>query len=290
MKDSRSSAIILIGHKRFDLFLRYFYENIFSEYPVYLFLDGVSDRSDQLRQDELRKTVNDTWIVHSQKTNIGLRSHIVKAVDRVAINHSHILVIEDDIVISKNSLQWMESYFPLTTDKYLSFFNPMHRMSDTLDEVGFIWGWAISCELWRKYRMQLSQMNGETYGSIFFNVYKSIGLLQALYYAPLIFFSIKGHSKSWAYSFMYWRLLSNIKAITPSESLSSNSGIGDQFATHTKFKNRLSKITVSENINYGKSLLPVTNRLPVYLGVGWPLIAFRLVKNHMLLLKHLKQF
>ena len=87
-------------------------------------------------------------------------------------------------------------------------------------------GWCVSKSVWSKF-----DWSEDDVLEIFTTLFKKLGLMKSLYFAPLVYLSKNNKIKSWAYNWLYIRILSDIDSIIPHKTMSINMGLGDLFAS-----------------------------------------------------------
>ena len=273
-------SVLFIAHSRFENIefnLKILKE--FKEIKVFIYIDGTSDKKLRKIQREFLNKYQRIALIKIHEKNYGVRHFIPKAISETFINSKNLLIIEDDILISENSIYFVKENHKYLDENIISLFNPITNLScNTLSKEGGIWGWSVSAELWSKFLWSKDSLI-----QIFMCIKKQIGLLKSLYFTPLVYMSSRGLIKSWAYNWFYVRLKNNIFSLTPMLSLSQNVGIGTSEASNTKRKHKHSKILISSKKS--KKIIELDLSLSEILGYGLIEIYVRVVYNWLKLIK-----
>lgn len=219
--------------------------------------------------------------------NLGVRDFIPYTISRASKIFRYLIIVEDDIVISKESLTFIKTQSELFKGQ-ISLFNPIINSEfNSYTYEGGIWGWAFPTDLWGLWEWRQEKLL-----DIHRIVYSRLGFFKALYYTPLIALSQSNDLNSWAYNWFYIRLKFNVLSVVPRYSLSRNMGIGDIKASNTRRGNKLSQIELSPidcseikccRINHRLSELTGYSNFGLFTRViyNWlRLISLRLKKGH----------
>lgn len=231
---------------------------------LYIYADGPEKGAtpDQLEKiDQVRRLIRKDWkfkeikIVEREK-NWGLADNIVNGVTTVVDEHGKIIVLEDDIVVTRYFLDFMNCCLnKYSSDKNIAGVTGYNYYSEesfpdcfTLP-IACSWSWGTWKNVWKNYNHDASQLLREISDQkrfvkeFNFGSYPFFGLLKR---------QVEVNSTSWAIRFYASIFLENQKFIYPKNSLVSNIGYGKD-ATHTKGKdNFFSEIigrTVKINCN-----------------------------------------
>ncbi len=141
---------------------------LFNETEVFLFCDGPKEDFTDADYNDLNavrdlfrsfKGCLKTHLYISEK-NLGLNRSIERGIDEVFKNHSRIIVLEDDIVVAKSFLKYMNSALTLfeTSKKvfHISGFTPNMNVEKSKPDFFFmrnaqVWGWATWSDRWKHY-------------------------------------------------------------------------------------------------------------------------------------------
>ena len=239
-------GIIFIAHSRFtnieknlNTIANSKYENIL----ISIYIDGPTSKKVYHNQNNFIEKYSSQYEIFLNQKNLGVRKFIPYAIDLAFSKNNNLIIIEDDIIINSVSIQFVLEYFDYLNNNIISLFNPSFNSKSNISSFeGGIWGWAVSKEIWN-----LFSWSSDSLLSILLNTNSKLGLVESLFYSPLIYLSSRGKIKSWAYNWFYIRLKNNIKSIIPSKSLSCNVGIGSADATNTKREHVHSRVICNEN-------------------------------------------
>ncbi|WP_176494467.1 glycosyltransferase family 2 protein [Cobetia sp. 5-25-4-2] len=130
---------------------------------LYVFSDGPRQEKDIQKVEEVRDYINNVSGFNSinlfySKINKGLGASVINGVNYVLQKHDTVIVLEDDIVVSRGFIDFMNK----SLDKYkhnhkvysISGYRPPVT-TNTTNEVEFVprissWGWAIWKDRWQK--------------------------------------------------------------------------------------------------------------------------------------------
>ncbi len=140
--------------------------NLASDSTLFIFSDGPRDKTDSLevnRIEETRKIIRTKkWckevIINENDINLGLADSIVSGVTKVVNEFGKIIILEDDLVLSKEFLNYMNSALELykneTSVMHISGYFP--PILNNLPSTFFYnqtscWGWATWERAWKVY-------------------------------------------------------------------------------------------------------------------------------------------
>lgn len=132
---------------------------------LYIFSDGPKNESEKIQIKKLRsylikikgfKKVK----IFARKKNIGLASNIIEGVSKIIKAKKKVIVIEDDLILSKNFLQYMndnlEKYKNQKKVWHISGWNwnfnfPKHKYDFFFMRYATCWGWATWKNRWQYF-------------------------------------------------------------------------------------------------------------------------------------------
>lgn len=210
---------------------------------VYIYIDGPKD--EKVLSEQIKFLKNNTFNAEiiTNKTNYGVRKFIPHAISDVFKKSKYLLILEDDIMISNLSVKFINNKLDNLNTNIISLFSPYSYHSNLISYDGGIWGWCVSNDIWKKFNW-----TKESLFNILYVLLKRVGIIKAIYFAPLVYMSQRNLIKSWAYQWFYVRIKEDIKSLIPGSTLSINVGIGDQMATSTKRNHRFSIYEISEEL------------------------------------------
>jgi hypothetical protein len=242
--------ILLLGFNRPDLLKKRVQEiSKMNIRNLYVAIDGDS-QSNTVEMLNLVKSIPDYFSnytnirVTHQKHNLGLTKHMTESISAILEVHSNVIVVEDDISLSKSfynnmnlGLSILNSNNTLGTVSSLSALNysgriyPKNKWRKT--KYFFCWGWGCSRETWAKYRVDLSyvDLDNELSSS---SLWKDLSSHQKEVWISR-FNRVKNNpTYTWDIQMQYASFLFNFTNLAPVFRFSNNEGFNDMRATHTK--------------------------------------------------------
>lgn len=134
---------------------------------VIVFSDGYKDKNDKYAVDEVREYLHSieyenrfkTFTVIEQPSNKGLATSIIDGVTGILKQYSRVIVVEDDLVVSKDFLMYMNDALDFYCDnnKYgciSAYTEPLRHLRKYKKDIyvtpkGDCWGWATWSDRWR---------------------------------------------------------------------------------------------------------------------------------------------
>lgn len=179
MKNERRAPVIVVGYNR-AFVLRRALDNLsecanFAEHPVYVYLDGVREnrKDDAGFVNETRIMVESFCKKHANVTaihrpvNLGCFGNIVQAINEILEKHGRMILVEDDVLVSRTFLQYMDDALRFyKNDKRIWSVNAyqcryLRVPSDYPHDVylnvrNWTPGWGTWCDRWKSVRFDLS--------------------------------------------------------------------------------------------------------------------------------------
>jgi len=213
----------------------------FYDSPVYIFCDGSKNESDRKNVSEAREAAvsilgeKANYIEHEY--NRGLADSVISGIDYILSKYSSIIVLEDDLIVNRNFLRYMNVALKNYSDEervmqisgYMFPINNIKKYS-TAFFLPFTtsWGWATWRRAWVKFDPCM-----EDIGSLETNkqLIKSFNLDGCFDYYKMLLKQKKGTIDSWAIRW-YWSVFNdNGLVLYPPVSLIKNIGF-DGSGTH----------------------------------------------------------
>jgi hypothetical protein len=167
-------CVLLIGYNRPELLQKRIIElqnSLVSN--IYISIDGDAESSTSEMEEvkTLAKNIlsDKKLILNHHKRNLGLVLHVTKEISKVLNLYKYVIVVEDDVKISKNFINNMvaglnkleelglrgivSGYSPLFQDTFNNKWRKTH--------ICFLWGWACSSDVWKVYNYDLSTVEVE---------------------------------------------------------------------------------------------------------------------------------
>lgn len=177
---------------------------------IHIFCDGAKSNTDQEQVNANRKVVND-WAkrvgahVIEHENNLGLANSIVSGVEYFCDRYGQVIVLEDDLVVAPDFVQFMDrglaKYAHEQNVFQISGYN-FPLASKQPSEIFFLplttsWGWATWKRAWKYYSLEI--------GGILDSPEKLHDLdLQGAYpFSRILKFTLEGKAESWG---IFWRL------------------------------------------------------------------------------------
>ncbi len=185
--------------------------------------------------------------------NYGLSRSILSGIDDVFLEYESVIILEDDIVVSREFLYFMNyALNRFEKDKNIGSINSYTEVSFNSPYIALgadCWGWATWKNRW---------VNFEKNSNILFEQINRSQKLKkeiirrshGIFYNMLID-QIRGNIDSWAIRWYMYNFINNLHGIYPPKSLINNIG-ADNLATHNQLKTKY--INLNE-INLNLALL-----------------------------------
>lgn len=212
---------------------------------IYFYLDGPKSPKEEIQTKCIKRRICslrdfDRSKLITRKENLGLKLNILSALDEIMDSYDAVIVLEDDLRLSKMFFAFMEMALLKYRDSedigsihgcsFLERANNVSHINYYKSRYTHSWGWATWKRCWKKFDAEnvLKQKNlvKQIRGSNF-------GRSERLYWLNAIWMCKRGFVDSWAYPWSFFHFFEGIKAIAPSVNLVANSGF-DGVSTHTK--------------------------------------------------------
>lgn len=206
---------------------------------VFIFSDGFKSDKDREGVFEVRRYLNSisnshgfaTLTVYEQQTNKGLANSVIEGVTKVINEYGNIIVLEDDLIVSDDFLQYMNSCLTYYKDDYpvgsISAYTENLPSLDTLSSDVYAlkkaecWGWATWKDRWDLVDWNISDFKtfykDKNRRDEFANL--EYGLLDQLVW------QYEGKSDTWAARWVYSLFIRNMNTIYPKFSRIINNGL-----------------------------------------------------------------
>lgn len=227
----------------------------FESSTLFVYCDGARNEAESVQVEETRKLVRD-W-PHPNKTiferdrNWGLANSIIDGVTHQCNAHGSVIVLEDDMVVSKFFLNYMNTALLKyqDDDRVISIHGWLFPTDKYLPETFFLlgadcWGWATWRRGWKIFNSD---------GQYLFNELKRRKLTRtfdcngAYQFTKMLEGQIKGNNDSWAVRWYASAFLAGKFTLYPGRSLVHNIG-NDNSGTHCdesgKYDVKLSNVPI----------------------------------------------
>ena len=246
----KAPIVIFCYRRKIDDLLHSLLQNQEAQFSeLYIFSDGFKNKNDRVDVDNVRKSLRNISgfksieIVESSK-NRGLAASIISGVTSVLNKHDNIIVLEDDLIVSKYFLSFMNEaldFYEARRDIWSisGYSPPMNCLKDYKNDVflsvrSSSWGWATWSSRWNNIDWEIKDFatlknskeqiaNFNVGGNDMFNMHE----LQYL-----------GKIDSWAIRWCNAQFKNNSYSVVPKLSLISNEGFSDNLGTHNSGDDR----------------------------------------------------
>ena len=243
------APVVIFTYRRLDTLIELINNlkknSLSNKTEIYIFSDGYKNKKDKkdvlnvrnyVRKISGFKKIN----LCNRKKNIGLTKNLSQGISKVINNKKKVIILEDDIIVSKNFLRFMN----LCLNKYknnkkiwhINAWNYNFKIKKSNYDVFFwrgmhCWGWGTWSDRWKFYerkpkKVYQSYKNDDIYKFNYDGTYNFWSQIERNY---------KKRINTWA---IFWYEIiyrNNGLCVSPIDSLSKNIG-NDKYATHT-FKN-----------------------------------------------------
>jgi len=212
---------------------------------IYVFCDGPKNMQDKLQVDKVREVISDfaktrDCAVKLRPSNLGLAASIISGVTEVLRNHNSVVVLEDDLLVSKDFLRYMNWGLRAFEDQPRIFsltgytFPPAYfSLPDDYENQIFLsprcgsWSWATWRDRWETVDWEMLDfeefMGDERRTTKFNEIGWDLSRMLELQHS--------GGIDSWAIRFCYAHFKASAYCVHPRSTLVHNSGL-DRTGTH----------------------------------------------------------
>ena len=252
----------------------------FKKFPLYIFSDNfkLSKKEDKLEVNLVRSKIlefkknNKHIFIKFSKTNFGLYKNLTKGISYVLTKYSSVIVLEDDLVLDHNFLNFMYS----SLDKYknekkiLQISGYSYPINCNSNDAYFLnltscWGWATWSDRWRAFIKfsKNKKLIHEIYNNIQYDSNKknNFNVSGSYNYLKMLKKQLTSQFNSWGILFYLFSFHKNFLNLFPSSTLVENRGFdgsGFHKSTSNVFNQVVGKST-GKRISY-----PSINKLNNY--------------------------
>ncbi len=222
-----------------------------NESTLYIFCDGAKEnasKEDIVNIKEVQSIISQKqWckqvLINKQELNIGLRNSVINGVRQVFNDYKKAIIIEDDLILSKFFLTYMNKGLELfendLTVSQISGHSFQLNVSSLKEDAYFLpltttWGWATWKRVWDEV-----DFNGSDFNKVLSNkkAIKAFNLDNSYDYYSMLLKQINSTKKisSWGIMFWFHTFKNNYKVLFPKYTLVSNIGF-DGSGTHKENK------------------------------------------------------
>ncbi len=206
-------------------------------HDIFMFIDGPRNDEDKVKQDEIQEIVTayqkqlPRMTIIRRESNYGCRGNIVDAISQIVSKYGKVIVIEDDILISRTFLDYMDEALSFyENDKSIwsinAYQSPNLRIPKDypydvyLDPVNMCWGWGTWSDRWNQVDFDLKDWevdkgNPEIISRLNKAGRQLIGMIEA---------QASGRLKTWDIQCAYHVVKNGLMSIEPRYQLSKNIG------------------------------------------------------------------
>lgn len=208
---------------------------------LYIFSDGFKGDSDMPGVLAVREFISGIKgfkevVIIEKPTNVGLAENIISGVSSVMEVSDRVIVLEDDLIVSRNFLRYMN----LALDHYeaedevfsISGYTPKVNSGGYPYDTYFTfrsssWGWATWKNQWETVDWEMKQMDGMSW------IEKIKTWKVGSDFLWMLHKQRSGKINSWAVRWVFQQYLDKKITVFPILSKVNNIGVGDLLATHT---------------------------------------------------------
>jgi len=240
------APIALFVYKRLDLTMQVVESlkrnNLAQNSRLYIFSDAAKSKADEEQIDKVRKYISSIdgfseVTVISARENQGCAKSVISGVSKIFEQYEKIIVVEDDLILTPNFLDFMNSaldyYAAKNVFSICGYGMALNFEENDKTDVYYLprggsWGWATWKNLWEKVDWNVSDY------SVFKNDPKARKKfnLGGTDLSRMLSYQMKGLIDSWAIRWWYAQSKMEMLTVYPKISKVENNGFG-QNATHS---------------------------------------------------------
>lgn len=268
MKENNLAPIVLFVYKRPDhtkKVLESLVQNKEAKYAtLYVFADGAKNENDSIEKqyiESVKETVNSfqnnfqSFKLIERENNWGLANNIIDGISTVINKHQKVIVLEDDIVVSKGFLKYMnealfmyENSANVATIQGFQFPIKFNKKVNTyFDFAVGCWGWATWKNRWDLFEPNAEKLWNEINNNF---SWKKFDLENSYHFKEMLEDKITSKNNSWAIRWYASLFINNRINLYPTKSLTIN--IGNDGSGNHKDKNNTSNYPIVNQIELAK--------------------------------------
>jgi hypothetical protein len=255
--NSSEVPLLLLGFTRLDFLQKRILE--ISRMPVkilYLSIDGGGSISSEEMHNFISWSKNllpqlSKFVIELKPENLGLVNHITSAISNVLSQHSHVVIVEDDIEMSESFFENIIDGFNKQLESHstgiVGAFSVLNLQGIILgryknrwrfSNYASIWGWGCTSEIWDKYCKDLD------YESCLSKLKESKSWSKLTKYQQAVWLgrfrkAINNPDRTWDIQLQYLSFAEDYKNMYPTFSLTRNEGFNNSRSSNTKGKKPL---------------------------------------------------
>lgn len=239
------APVIIFAYRRLDhlkLCIEHLQKNPYaSETKLFIFSDGPKNENMRQAVADVRsflKSISGFMEVHiiEQSENLGLKKSIITGVTQIVNQYEKVIVVEDDIVVSKYFLKYMNTALDKyqSDDRVISVHGYVYPVKEKLPDFFFLrgadcWGWATWKRGWDLFQTDGSGLLQKIQK---LNLEKEFNLGNSYPYMEMLKNQIAGRNDSWAILWHASAFVENKLTLYPGKSYVKNIG-NDNSGTHS---------------------------------------------------------
>jgi len=213
------------------------------ESDLFVFSDGAKNNAEQNKVTDVRNYINSirgfkSVSIIQNEVNLGLANSIISGVTKVVEQKARIIVLEDDMVVSKYFLEYMNTALSMyeLDDEVISIHGYCYPVPTELPETFFLkgadcWGWATWKRGWRLFEKDANNLLRQIMDK---NLGNEFDYNSSMNYRKMLMKQIKGEIDSWAIRWYASAFLQEKLTLYPGVSLVNNIGT-DSSGTHLRY-------------------------------------------------------
>ena len=236
----------------------------FCDYKIYIFSDNFKLKNNKdktkvkLVRDEIIKfkKYHKNIFIKFSKINLGLYKNLTKGISNVLKKHSSVIVLEDDLVLHKNFLNFMLNSLKKFKNKknILQISGYSYPINCNSNDAYFLnltscWGWATWSDRWRDFIKfsKNKKLIQEEYNNIQYDYNKKsdFNINGSYNYLKMLKKQIKGQFNSWGVLFYLYSFHKKFLNLFPPFTLVENRGF-DGSGFHKSTSNVFNKVVSKE--------------------------------------------
>jgi hypothetical protein len=261
---SASTVLLLIGFNRFDSLERRLNEiELNSPIDIYVSIDGPATTIEATKIEELlklysarKKDVNFDYRICRE--NMGLAFHIVDSIDTLFKEYSHVIVVEDDVMISTGFVgSMLQGFLRMEEDPSIGGIGGFSAFRKVLmsneknrwrrSKYFSAWGWGTNRRQWLNYNLELppnyiSELNHSSSWNALSEYQRKLWLSR--------FKKTAGQKPfTWDYQMQFDYFKRSVHMLLPTQRVSDNEGFENKLSTNTVGKRPkwMTRVSVSSN-------------------------------------------
>lgn len=238
--------------------------NNFRDYKIYIFADNfkIKNNKDKINvklvRDEIIKfkKKNKNVFIKLLKMNSGLYKNLTEGISIVLKKHSSVIVLEDDLVLDKNFLNFMHNSLEKFKNKknILQISGYSYPINCNSNDAYFLnltscWGWATWSDRWRAFIKfsKNKKLIQEEYNNIQYDYNKksNFNVNGSYNYLKMLKKQINSQFNSWGILFYLYSFHKNFLNLFPPSTLVENRGF-DGSGSHKSTSNVFNKVISKE--------------------------------------------